>query len=191
MTDQEIYNILYDTHCIIDHMTKDKVKKILNILGPLQQYFGFKLSGSDKLNFNTKKILTNLMVYGRLTDVFDRNQIKALYRILSEYHIYPTCPLCGEPIIRYSNNKHPDEFSWDHVIPKSLGGENELYNLQPTHKECNNDKGNNLLYHAHYTVEVVVNINFSNNMSKHSRKRKKKKFYRKGYHTQCRCDYCR
>lgn len=128
------------------------------------------------------------MKHPNLVDLFDKKQVKSLYSILSEYQIYPICPLCGKPIKTYSNNKKPDEFTWDHTIPKSLGGSDELYNMQPTHKDCNNNKGNDMLYHVNYNVEIVVNINFSIDMSKHHRK---KNLHKKDYWRQCKRGCCR
>lgn len=45
------------------------------------------------------------------------------------------CYLCGLPIYL---RKHA---SADHIIPKSKGGSNALGNLRPTHKWCNERKG--------------------------------------------------
>ena len=51
--------------------------------------------------------------------------------------IWVRCGLCGEPLwLSHS--------SIDHILPKNLGGEDILGNLQLTHKECNQDKGDNL-----------------------------------------------
>jgi len=43
------------------------------------------------------------------------------------------CALCGLPINR-------DDFSIDHIVPRSKGGTNRLINLQPAHIECNSRK---------------------------------------------------
>ena len=45
------------------------------------------------------------------------------------------CYLCGKPI------KSVKEFSLDHQMPLSRGGQNEASNWRPTHKVCNADKG--------------------------------------------------
>jgi 5-methylcytosine-specific restriction endonuclease McrA len=48
---------------------------------------------------------------------------------------YPTCYLCGKKITK------EDDFSFDHVLPKSCGGETKPENLFPAHKICNNNRG--------------------------------------------------
>lgn len=47
------------------------------------------------------------------------------------------CYICGKPIAF-------EIFTIDHVIPVSKGGKNVLKNLKPTHKECNEIKGNKI-----------------------------------------------
>jgi len=126
-----------------------------------------------------------------LVELFNKTQIKSLYNILADYQIYPACPLCGYRIKKYSNNKVPEEFSWDHIIPKSLGGDDKLYNLQPTHKGCNNSKGNDMLYHVNYTIEVVVNIKYSMDMfdknKRHCKRNlRKEDFWRQNPNNRCR-----
>ena len=156
-------------------------------LSPTQQKHHCGFLCSDDLAQNTKKVLTSLMKTDDLVYLFDKKQIKALYRILSEYHIYPICPLCGKPIKTYANNKHPGEFTWDHVVPKSLGGGNELCNLQPTHKKCNNRKGNDMSYHVHYDITyVIVNINCGADVSGHIVHRRKDNLHKKDYWRQTR-----
>lgn len=44
-----------------------------------------------------------------------------------------TCWICGLPI-------PDDEFTLDHVIPKSEGGTNAEENLRPAHRKCNYDR---------------------------------------------------
>lgn len=48
------------------------------------------------------------------------------------------CSLCGNPI------DSPELLSLDHIIPKSKGGKNYSYNLQPTHHRCNRKKADTL-----------------------------------------------
>lgn len=44
------------------------------------------------------------------------------------------CGLCGDPV-------DPGDVHIDHVLPVSLGGDDELPNLQVTHSSCNLAKG--------------------------------------------------
>lgn len=48
---------------------------------------------------------------------------------------YPICHLCGEPITKQQ------DFSLDHLIPKSQGGKTTPNNLKPAHKKCNRKRG--------------------------------------------------
>lgn len=46
------------------------------------------------------------------------------------------CALCGELIT------NPDDVTVDHIIPKSMGGRESVFNFQPAHRKCNTDRGN-------------------------------------------------
>ncbi len=46
------------------------------------------------------------------------------------------CALCHCPITSAA------ELSLDHIVPRSRGGSNYLHNMQPTHRKCNEAKGN-------------------------------------------------
>lgn len=48
------------------------------------------------------------------------------------------CWLCESPLRR-------GDFTFDHVLPKSLGGKNNLENLMPAHKKCNGERGNKII----------------------------------------------
>lgn len=47
------------------------------------------------------------------------------------------CYICDKPVSF-------EEFTIDHVIPKSKGGPDKLHNMMPTHAKCNNAKGNKI-----------------------------------------------
>ena len=47
------------------------------------------------------------------------------------------CFICGKVI-------EPDDFSVDHIVPVSKGGTNDLVNLVPVHRSCNQMKGDML-----------------------------------------------
>lgn len=48
------------------------------------------------------------------------------------------CYLCDKPVSF-------EEYTIEHVIPKSKGGTNKYVNLRPAHFDCNQKKGNKLL----------------------------------------------
>ncbi len=62
-------------------------------------------------------------------------QIKNIFKLLILRGHFPICALCNREILKI------DDFSWDHIVPHSQGGSNNLYNLQPTHRNCNMNKG--------------------------------------------------
>lgn len=51
------------------------------------------------------------------------------------------CKLCGREIAR-EYGRGPLHPTLDHIIPKSKGGVDALWNLQLAHKDCNEKKGN-------------------------------------------------
>ena len=62
-------------------------------------------------------------------------KVRILYRLAIDNRVYPECPYCKQPI------KTQDEFTIDHIIPRSKGGTDDIENLQPMQKECNSLKG--------------------------------------------------
>ena len=52
-----------------------------------------------------------------------------------------TCELCKELIPKNRNNKNR-KLTFDHIIPKSKGGNGNFENLQIAHARCNRKKGN-------------------------------------------------
>lgn len=55
------------------------------------------------------------------------------------------CHLCSEPVDRRILWPDPRSASADHVVPKSLGGSDDLDNLKLAHLVCNVKRGNRLL----------------------------------------------
>ncbi len=58
------------------------------------------------------------------------------------------CWLCGEPIPRR-------DFSIDHKLPKSKGGNGGFDNLFPTHKKCNSDKGDRIINSQEEFLQLI------------------------------------
>lgn len=178
MTDNEIRQTLRDVFVLTNSMDKEHLTKMLQILVAFQN----KPCDTDvfcdaNLRKNVKKHLNKYLDSNHLLARFNHKQIKQIYAIMGDYGHYPVCKLCGKPIyinsstIRNSvtqrNNK---EFTWDHIYPKSLGGVNDLSNMQAAHKICNNHKGRNLPEeHAHYQINIVVTIQFDDCFDKNFR----------------------
>jgi 5-methylcytosine-specific restriction endonuclease McrA len=51
------------------------------------------------------------------------------------------CWICREMIDPALRSPHPASSSTDHVIPRALGGSDEIENLRPTHRHCNASRG--------------------------------------------------
>ena len=63
------------------------------------------------------------------------DEYRELFRIAIDNFIYPECPYCKKSITTQ------EDLTIDHIIPRSLGGKDNIENLQPMHKKCNSDKG--------------------------------------------------
>ncbi len=51
------------------------------------------------------------------------------------------CHLCGDKVDPTVDRRHPDGATIDHLVPISLGGEDEPANVATAHWKCNRDKG--------------------------------------------------
>ncbi|MBQ0013353.1 MAG: HNH endonuclease [Proteobacteria bacterium] len=71
----------------------------------------------------------------QFVDKFSLRDIKTVYRIAIDNAIDPVCPCCHQPIIS------TDDLTIDHIYPKSKGGSDDITNLQPMHRICNETKG--------------------------------------------------
>lgn len=123
----------------------------------------------SELRKAVKGLIHNCIDMPHPTDWFSYKQIKKIYKILGDYEYYPVCALCGKPIKIDLAQPSPDAvsyplmFSWDHITPKSLGGETNLRNLQPAHKICNNHKGRTApdCCRVHYDIKINASVKFS------------------------------
>ncbi len=102
-------------------------------------------------------------------DKLDRAQVKQLYRILIAVGQFPVCPACHQPITDI------DEFTWDHIYPRAKGGSDNLCNLQPMHRRCNQNKGDKIEHqyfncNCELTTEILVEF-----VTRPERRKKKKK----------------
>jgi 5-methylcytosine-specific restriction endonuclease McrA len=56
-----------------------------------------------------------------------------------------SCALCDEALNPDATFPQPDATVVDHILPRSLGGSDDMVNLQLAHNNCNMRKGNRLL----------------------------------------------
>ena len=148
MTNNEVKATLECVDSLMGVMEKSKVRTLLKILigaqvqKPCASFFYIDIR---KL---AKKLLHDTMKAERVNRRITRKQMKQIYEILADYHMYPRCKLCNQPIIyldskavQHDPKMNQMAFSWDHIKPKSEGGSYKLSNMQPTHKICNNKRG--------------------------------------------------
>lgn len=56
------------------------------------------------------------------------------------------CTICNAPLDRHLRDWHgPNYITFDHLIPRSLGGTDVISNLRLAHQHCNNERGNDPL----------------------------------------------
>jgi 5-methylcytosine-specific restriction endonuclease McrA len=56
------------------------------------------------------------------------------------------CTICGVQLDRHiKDNKSREYISFDHIVPRSHGGDSELKNLRLAHQGCNWERGNDPL----------------------------------------------
>ena len=82
----------------------------------------------------TPKQIEQLREMQRLGE-YNIYKVRILYRIAIDNMVYPECPYCKQPIT------NQDDLTMDHIVPRALGGTDNIENLQPMHKLCNSDKG--------------------------------------------------
>ncbi len=167
MTDNEVLKILKNIDKLLSTMDREHIKRLLCVLLNIKE-------DKETLDYFTQKrktlrqMLRDYENAPLLTDCFNQKQIKAMYTILGDYNCYPVCQLCGRPIkidsetVKHTKQSMPMVFTWDHIFPKSMGGETTLANLQPAHKICNNHKGStppeNMDLHEHYDITVTIKM---------------------------------
>ena len=99
-----------------------------------------------------KDINSLLRALDNCTGLLNRRHLKKVYALLIACGHYPICPWCKDYI--YNIN----DFTWDHIVPKSAGGNDDLNNLQPMHKHCNNASKNNSLYQYTYNYDIQLDL---------------------------------
>ena len=167
MTNDEVRKILKDVFVLSNSMDGEHLKRLLLVLLATKDLPSDNLSMDNPkdLRKSTQRMISRFMRKRQVIKQFNHKQMKQIYTIMGDYGHFPTCKLCGKPIIidteiarNSTTNNAKQEFSWDHIYPKSLGGSDELINLQPTHKLCNNRKADKIFGHEHYVVNIMVDL---------------------------------
>lgn len=99
-----------------------------------------------------KEILSLITALEKNPNQLNKQHLKKIYAILIACGHYPICPWCNEPI--YNIN----DFSWDHITPRALGGADTLENLQPMHKHCNNEDKQATAYQEEYNYDIQSDL---------------------------------
>ena len=100
------------------------------------------------MTLRKKDILRLLAELSDRPDLLNKRHLKKIYALLIAMGHYPLCPWCQDYI--YDIN----DFSWDHIKPKSAGGGDSLDNLQPMHKHCNNASKCDCVYQVDYCYDI-------------------------------------
>lgn len=124
------------------------------------------------------EIMSLLHLLQKNPDQVTKRHLKKIYALLIAMGHYPVCPWCKEHI--YNIN----DFTWDHIVPKCNGGTNDIENLQPMHKHCNNAMKNDCVYQAEYEYDIqsgleeaIVNVRVTVHKKQEPHKDKKKSRY--------------
>lgn len=119
-----------------------------------------------------KKDIKNVIkALGSVAWQLDTNELKRLYAMLIAHGIYPVCPLCKEPISSIN------DFTWDHIVPRSRGGKDHISNMVPVHAKCNEERGKTFvdeLFDVEYRFKIDMPVADESVMSLKEIKRKKK-----------------
>ena len=167
MTNNEVKSALKEVCQTIDRMDNSHIKELFKILINAQGIKNCAFFLSLDMRKITKKLIIDLIKSDFVNSRISRRQMKNIYKMLGDYHIYTKCKLCGKPILidseymKYEPNFDDMAFSWDHMIPKSMGGSDDLENMQPTHKICNNKRGTEPAYDVNYPqyMKITISIN--------------------------------
>ena len=164
MTNNEVKATLRRANRIISMMDKSHINRLFQILINAQGIKNCAFFLSMDVRKLTKKLLVDFIKSDFVNDRLTRKQMKDIFKILGDYDLYPKCKLCNKPIVinsdyaRHEANIDQMAFSWDHVLPKSMGGGYNLENMQPTHKICNNKRGVKPAYDEKGNTTIIFNV---------------------------------
>ncbi len=104
---------------------------------------------------HTEDVKNLLLTLSTCADKLDRKHVKQLYCMLIAAGQYPVCPACKQPITS------PQDFTWDHIVPESRGGSDDISNMVPMHAHCNELKGNQFfdeLFDVPYIITTEIKL---------------------------------
>lgn len=84
--------------------------------------------------------------------IFSLRDIRFVYRIAIDNGIFPECPWCKNAIT------DSDTLTLDHKFPTSKGGSDDITNIQPMHKKCNEVKGNIISEDIQYETTMNIHV---------------------------------
>ena len=165
MSPSDIKSLVYTVGKVSNSMKEEHLQTVRSILISAQRSNRCVFFRFMTLKQSVRYLVDNILQQDNVLDVFDKTKVKTLYKILGQYHYFPTCALCGKlidmSVVSENQKRQPDDpvsFSWDHKYPKTRGGTTHLSNMQPAHKICNNLKSDKLGYGS---IPINIKINLS------------------------------
>ena len=87
------------------------------------------------------------------------NGSKRLLKLIKIWeHDKGICYICEEKVLKpgIGSSNQRDSPTIDHVIPRSKGGTNQIFNLRLSHKRCNIRKGSKFHWRDHLDLSDIV-----------------------------------
>lgn len=128
-------------HCSVGQKEKVKIRtknRRLKMHPFLRKIEWFSYQRQNKKQHKYLQISTEKRIYHKIWDFSrkDKNIMLNLNEVLNKIGIEPVCYLTGRKI---DINK-PNSYHFDHILPSSRGGKNDLDNLGIASKEANQAK---------------------------------------------------
>lgn len=146
MKPEDIQELLSSIDLCANKLDRTHVKQLYNMAAEIA-------AGVHRdIMWNPHKILDML---NQNVQALGKQHIKKLYRIAITYDLKPKCYACNQPILNIR------DFSWDHLQPKCDGGVDDMKNLYPMHKTCNEQKGAQIfenLFDVQYAIIIVPQV---------------------------------
>ena len=146
MKPEDIQDLLASIDLCANKLDRTHVKQLYNMAAEIAA--GVRRD----IMWNPHQILEML---NKNVGALGKRHIKKLYKIAIDYDLNPKCYACNQPILNMR------DFSWDHLHPRCGGGQDNMDNLYPMHKMCNEQKGAQIfenLFDVQYAIIIVPQV---------------------------------